>query len=91
MADNLLRIDIGKDWVDLNSQSGLAVGTNLKIQNVATVMIDIAVSLATPTTDVGEITVPYEFIAAGDGETSAVWAKTSGMQGGGKLSVQDNT
>lgn len=91
MADNLLRIPVGKDWINLNDLSGLTEGTNLKIQNVSPNSVTYAVSLASPTTDVGEELIPYEFTAVGDGETSSVWAKTSGMQGGGKLSVQDNT
>lgn len=91
MADNLPRIPVGKDWVDLNAVSGLSVGTNLKIQNVSPQSVSIAVSLASPVTDVGETLIPYEFISIGDGETSAVWAKTSGKQGGSLLSVQDNT
>lgn len=91
MSDNLPRIPVGKDWIDLNAASGLAAGTNLKIQNVSPQSVSIAVSLASPTTDVGETLTSYEFIAIGNGETSAVWAKTSGMQGGALLSVQDNT
>ena len=91
MSDNLPRIPVGNDWIDLNAASGLAVGTNLKIQNVSPQSVSVAVSLASPVTDVGEVLAPYEFVAVGSGETSAVWAKTSGTQGGALLSVQDNT
>lgn len=91
MADNLARIPIGKEWIDLNDASGLAVGTALKIQHVGGSRVDIAVSASAPTSEIGEVLVPWSFYGVNVGETNAVWAKIHPKSGGARLSVQDNT
>jgi len=91
MADNLPRVEITDAWLDLNVETGLAVGTNLKIENVSPGAVDIAVFTGTPIGDVGESLEMFQFVAVGDGETGSVWAKTSAKGGESKLSVQDNS
>lgn len=91
MADNLPRISIDKDWLDLNSASGIAIGTAMKIQNVGGNRVDVVVSVSIPTTDIGEVLEQFKFFGVVAGETSAVWAKTHAKSGGAELSVQDDT
>lgn len=93
MADNRERITVTNVWQSMNVGGSpvLPIGTNLKVQHVGGDDVRVAVSAASPTTDVGERIDTYDFVAVGDGETSAVWVKIEGEQGSALISVQDNT
>jgi len=91
MADNIARIPIAVAWVNLNTASGIAIGTALKIQHVGGTRVDITISSSEPTSDIGEVMVPFEFYGVPAGETSAVWSKVHGKSGAATLSVQDDS
>jgi len=91
MANNLPRIPIGGEWINLNSVSGLAVGTALKIQHTGGTNVDIAISENEPAATIGEVLIAWQWYAVIIGEANPVWAKTSSRSGGAQLSVQDDT
>lgn len=93
MADNRERITVTNVWQNLNigGTPVLPIGTNLKIQHVGGADVRVAVSAASPTTNVGERIETYDFDVVGDSETNAVWVKIEGENGTGVISVQDNT
>jgi hypothetical protein len=75
MADNVLRIKLNNTWQDLNTLSGIAAGTATKVQRIGGDDVDIAISAAIPTTDVGErLQSGSDWYAVAASE-SAVWAK----------------
>ena len=78
MVDTLNAFDIGSDWVDLNTLTGIAVGDGMIVQNVgaATDFIYLATSESQPPSDFDGIrarpSYPMYEIEAGE---STVWAR----------------
>lgn len=91
MANNLPRIPVNDNWLDLNTASGISVGTALKIQNTGGSSVNIVLASSEPTIDIGEVIEPRKFVGVVAGEAGTVWAKTVTRGGGANLSVQDNT
>ncbi len=91
MANNLPRIPVQHDWVDLNTESGIAVGTAIKVQHVGGSSCDIVLSAVEPTIDIGEVIEPFKFVGVSSGETGTLWARARAISGSANLSVQDDT
>lgn len=75
MPDNVLRIKLNSAWQNLNVQSGIMAGTATKVQRIGGDDVDIAISAAIPTTDVGErLQSGNDWYSVAASE-SAVWAR----------------
>lgn len=86
MANTLPLINLtGTDWVNLNTASGIAVGTSIEIQNQSSQAVNLAISPLKPAIGfVGVVVPPIPFeIATISPDESIVWA-----YGTGSVSVQ---
>jgi hypothetical protein len=87
MADTLPSIDLtSTDWINLNTASGIAVGTSINVQNQSSTALLLATSPTKPNLDFKGVVVPplpAQIATIGAGE-SAVWAL-----GGGAVNVQE--
>jgi hypothetical protein len=78
MADTLSAFSIPGVWTNLNTLTGIAAGTQIRIQNVggANDVVDLAISATEPAADFEGVEVfqnaPFYQVDAGE---NAVWAK----------------
>lgn len=75
MADTINPVSVGDEWVSLNALSGIAAGTQIKIQNIGTSAAYIRISSTQPTEVNGEGCYPESFYGVTAGENE-VWAKS---------------
>lgn len=82
------------DWVDLNTVSGIAVGTAMRIQNKSTVWVHIAEQTAKPALDskagtlISNMSSAYAFATVLTG-AQKIWARSSVETRTAQLSVQE--
>ena len=81
MANTLPSINLtGTDWVNLNTASGIAVGTSIEIQNQSSTALLVSISPTKPTLDFKGFIIPPlpAEIATISANESIVWVLGSG-------------
>lgn len=74
MSDTIDPIAITDEWVDMNTLSGIAAGTSLKIQNVGGVEALFRTAVVQPTGDTGEVAYVAEIYTVNSDENT-VWMR----------------
>lgn len=77
MADTVDAFDIGKDWTNLNTLSGVAVGNAVILQNVGgpNDIIDTAISVSQPAADFNGIRLEQnQFYSTSAGDND-IWVR----------------
>ena len=82
MANTLPSINLtNSDWINLNTASGIAVGTSVEVQNQSSTALLLAISPTKPNLDFKGVVVPplpAQIATIGAGE-SIVWALGDGL------------
>lgn len=96
MTDTLPNVDLPLNtWVDLNTETGITVGTALLIENLSREQVKIArQTTGTPTGDgfnlAGGQSDPDSWVSVDAGEPR-VWARVEGGTESAQLNVQDDS